>query len=324
MAEMMKAIVVEDGKPLQLKEIARPEPGPHEVRIKVAAAGLNRGDILQRRGMYPPPPGAPDTMGLEVSGTIDAVGAKVEGWREGQSVCALLPSGGYAEFAIAHAGSVMPVPDGVSLVESAALPETVMTVWTNVFDAAQLKSGETFLVQGGASGIGTTAIQMAKAHGARVFATAGSDEKCAACVEMGAEAAFNYKTQDFETEMKAVGGADVILDMVAGEYVGKHINVMKPKGRLVHIAVQGGLKAQINVLKIMTNQLVVTGSTLRARSNEEKASIAAQVVTKVWPQISSGEIKPIIDSTFPMAQAEDAHARMTSGDHIGKILLTLE
>lgn len=324
MAETMHAIVAREGAPLSWEEIERPSPGPGEVRIKVAAAGLNRADVLQRRGVYPPPEGAPDTMGLEVSGWIDAVGEGVTGWREGQVVCALLPSGGYAEYAVAHAGAVMPPPDGVDLKSAAALPEAIMTVWTNVFDMGRLKPGETFFVQGGASGIGTTAIQMARAHGARVFATAGSDEKCETCVELGAEAAFNYRTQDFEAELKAVGGADLILDMIAGDYVARHINALRPMGRLVHIAVQGGLKAEVNILKVMTKRLTVTGSTLRSRSDAEKAAIASQIVSQVWPMISAGGLRPVIDSTFAMQEAEAAHARLTSGDHIGKIVLTLD
>ncbi len=323
MTAMMKAVVVTKGEPLALGDIALPEPGPGQVRIKVAAAGLNRADIMQRAGMYPPPPGAPDTMGLEVSGYVDIVGPGVSNVGVGDEVCALLPSGGYAQYAIADAGSVMPVPAGVSLIEAAALPETVMTVWANVFDMAGLKAGETFLVQGGASGIGTTAIQMAKALGARVFATAGSDEKCAACVKLGAEAAFNYRTQDFEKEMEAVGGADVILDMVAGDYVGKHLKIMRQKGRLVHIAIQGGMKAEVNILAIMSKQLVVTGSTLRGRSDAEKGRIASAVMRDIWPWVEQGKVRPVIDATFALADAEDAHKRLTSGDHVGKILLTV-
>ncbi len=324
MAAKMKAIIARKDQPLSWEDVDLPEPAAGHIRIKVAAAGLNRADILQRRGMYPPPEGAVDIMGLEVSGWVDAVGEGVSGLREGQAVCALLPSGGYAEYAIAHAGSVMPPPDGVDLVQSAGLPETVMTVWANVFGLGQLKPGETFLVQGGSSGIGTTAIQMARAHGARVFATAGSEEKCKACVSLGAEAAFNYKTDDFEAELKALGGVDVILDIVAGDYVSGHINILKTDGRLVHIAVQGGLKTEVNILKIMSKRLVVTGSTLRGRTDAQKAAIASQVVSSVWPQVRAGKVKPIIDSTFPMQEAEAAQARMVASEHIGKILLTLD
>ena len=321
--ETMQAIIAKPGEALSLETFDKPEPGPGQVRIKVAAAGLNRADILQRAGKYPPPPGAPDIMGLEVSGWIDAIGEGVTVWSLGQPVCALLPAGGYAEYAIAHAGSTLPVPDGVSMVEAAVLPEAIMTVWANVFDLGRLQAGETFLVQGGASGIGTTAIQMARNAGARVFATAGQDEKCSACETLGAEAAFNYRTQDFEAEMTAQGGADVVLDIVAGEYVAKHVNLLKPKGRLVHIAIQGGMKAQVNVLMIMMKQLVVTGSTLRGRSDDEKERIASAVRAHVWPDIEAGRFKPVIDSQFALADAEKAHERLNSGDHFGKIVLVV-
>ena len=321
--KVMKAILAKGNAPLEWSDVSKPLQKPDEVLIKVVAAGLNRADILQRKGMYPPPAGSPDIMGLEVSGVIEAVGEDVTLWNIGDQVCALLPAAGYAEYAVAHTGSVMPIPKGVSLVEAAALPETIMTVWANVFDIAGLQKDETLFVQGGASGIGTTAIQMAKAIGAKVYVTAGSDEKCAACVRIGADGAFNYKTSDFETELNEVGGADVIFDMVGGDYLPKHINVLKPLGRLVHIAVQGGLKGELNLLKVMMKRLHVTGSTLRGRTNEEKAHIANEVVENVWPLIEAGKYKPVIDSQFAMQDAEHAHARLTSGDHVGKILLTL-
>ncbi|ACT60636.1 NAD(P)H-quinone oxidoreductase [Hirschia baltica] len=321
--QMMKAIIVKDDKSLSWEEVVKPSPKAKEVLIKVVAAGLNRADILQRRGMYPPPEGAPDIMGLEVSGYVEAVGEGVDDWQLGQEVCALLPAGGYAEYAIAHHGSVMPVPEGVSLQEAALLPEAVLTVWANVYDIAVLHPGETLFIQGGASGIGTTAIQMAKAMGANVYVTAGSDEKCKACIELGADGAFNYKTTDFEEELKAVGGADVILDMVGGDYLPKHINALNFGGRLVHIAVQGGLKGEVNILKVMMKQLNITGSTLRGRNDVAKMHLANMAVEEVWPWVASGQVRPIVDSSFAMQKAEKAHDRMTSGEHIGKIMLTL-
>ncbi len=317
----MKAVLVDEDSTLKYVEVEKPKPATNEVRIKVGAAGVNRADILQRKGMYPPPEGAPDIMGLEVSGYIDAVGEKVEKWAVGQEVCALLPAGGYAEFALAHEGCVLPVPKGIDLENAALLPETVMTVWANVFDIGALKSDETLLVQGGASGIGTTAIQMAKAVGAKVIVTAGSDEKCSKCLTLGADAAINYKTHDFEAEIKKLGGMDVVLDMVGGDYLPKHINILKPYGRLVHIAVQGGLKGQVNILKLMTKRLNVTGSTLRGRNDIEKSEIATDVVKNIWPLVESGNVKPVVDSVFAIEDAEKAHQRLLSGKHFGKILL---
>lgn len=317
----MKAVLVDEDSTLKYVEVEKPKPATNEVRIKVVAAGVNRADILQRKGMYPPPEGAPDIMGLEVSGYIDAVGEKVEKWAVGQEVCALLPAGGYAEFALAHQGCVLPVPKGIDLENAALLPETVMTVWANVFDIGALKSDETLLVQGGASGIGTTAIQMAKAVGAKVIVTAGSDEKCSKCLTLGADAAINYKTHDFEAEIKKLGGADVVLDMVGGDYLPKHINILKPYGRLVHIAVQGGLKGQVNILKLMTKRLNVTGSTLRGRNDIEKSEIATEVVKNIWPLVESGKVKPVVDSVFALEDAEKAHQHLLSGEHFGKILL---
>lgn len=317
----MKAVLVDEDSTLKYVEVEKPKPATNEVRIKVGAAGVNRADILQRKGMYPRPEGAPDIMGLEVSGYIDAVGEKVEKWAVGQEVCALLPAGGYAEFALAHEGCVLPVPKGIDLENAALLPETVMTVWANVFDIGALKSDETLLVQGGASGIGTTAIQMAKAVGAKVIVTAGSDEKCSKCLTLGADAAINYKTHDFEAEIKKLGGMDVVLDMVGGDYLPKHINILKPYGRLVHIAVQGGLKGQVNILKLMTKRLNVTGSTLRGRNDIEKSEIATDVVKNIWPLVESGNVKPVVDSVFAIEDAEKAHQRLLSGKHFGKILL---
>jgi putative PIG3 family NAD(P)H quinone oxidoreductase len=320
----MRKIVHGSDQPLHIAVVARPEPGPHEVLIRVAAAGVNRPDLIQRAGLYPPPPGAPETLGLEVAGTIEAVGANVARWREGDHVVALLPGGGYASYAIAHEGSVLPVPKGLSMTEAAALPETVFTVWTNVFEAAAPKPGQTLLVHGGASGIGTTAIQMAKAFGARVFATAGDAEKVALCEKLGAERGINYRTEDFEEIVRDAGGADVVLDMVGGPYVQKNINIMNDHGRIVMIAFLKGPTSELNLMRLMLKRITLTGSTLRARSHEEKARIATNVGNCVWPWIEAGKVKPVIDSTFPLEQAEQAHQRLESGAHAGKIVLVVE
>jgi NADPH:quinone reductase len=317
-----RAIIARPGEPLVPGDIAMPVPKAGEVLIAVAAAGLNGPDQIQRKGFYPPPPGAPETLGLEVSGTVVALGEGTDPALLGQDVCALLPGGGYATHAVAHAGSVLPVPKGLTLVQAAALPETVFTVWTNVFDRAGLKPGETFLVHGGTSGIGTTAIQMAKAYGARVFATAGSDEKCALVESLGATA-INYRTADFSAVLDAAGGADVVLDMVGGDYIQKNINLLRQDGRLVQIAYRNGPVASLNLMRLMLKRLTLTGSTLRPRSNDEKAAIAASVRSVVWPWIEDGLMAPVIDSTFPLADAEAAHARMDSGVHSGKIMLVV-
>lgn len=317
----MRKIIHGTDQPLTLAVVARPEPGPGEVLIRVAAAGVNRPDLTQRAGFYPPPPGAPETLGLEVSGVIESVGSGVTRWHEGDEVCALLPGGGYATYAIAHEGSVLPVPKGVSLIEAAGLPETVFTVWANVFESGALKPGETFLVHGGASGIGTTAIQMAKAHGARVFATAGDAEKVKLCEKLGATRGINYRTEDFETVLRDEGGADVVLDMVGGPYVEKNLNLLKDHGRCVMIAFLKGPQAELNLMRLMLKRLTLTGSTLRSRSNQEKARIAREVERVVWPWIEAGKVKPVIDSTFPLGEAEQAHARLQSGGHAGKVLL---
>ncbi len=317
----MRKIIHGTDQPLTLAVVARPEPGPGEVLIRVAAAGVNRPDLTQRAGFYPPPPGAPETLGLEVSGVIESVGDGVTRWHEGDEVCALLPGGGYATYAIAHEGSVLRVPKGISLIEAAGLPETVFTVWANVFESGALKPGETFLVHGGASGIGTTAIQMAKAHGARVFATAGDAEKAKLCEKLGATRGINYRTEDFETVLRDEGGADVVLDMVGGPYVQKNLDLLRDHGRCVMIAFLKGPQAEVNLMRLMLKRLTLTGSTLRARPNEEKARIAREVERVVWPWIEAGKVKPIIDSTFPLAEAEQAHARLQSGGHAGKVLL---
>jgi len=317
----MHKIIHGSDQPLTLAVVARPEPGRGEVLIRVAAAGVNRPDLMQRAGLYPPPPGAPETLGLEVSGVIESVGPGVTRWHEGDEVCALLAGGGYATHAIAQAGSVLPVPKGVSLIEAAALPETVFTVWANVFEAAALKPNETLLVHGGASGIGTTAIQMARAHGARVFATAGDDAKVKLCEKLGAARGINYRTEDFETVLRDEGGADVVLDMVGGPYVQKNLDLLNDRGRCVMIAFLKGPHAELNLMRLMLKRLTLTGSTLRSRPVEEKARIAGEVERVVWPWIAAGKVKPVIDNTFPLADAEQAHARLQSGAHAGKIIL---
>lgn len=308
-----------------IEEVAVPAPGAQEILIKVATAGVNRGDLMQVTGMYPPPAGAPQTLGLEASGTVVAVGAEVTRWHAGDEVCVLVAGGGYAEYCIAHEGSALPLPKGVSLINAAALPEAYFTVWTNVVDRARLKSGETLLVHGGSSGIGTAAIQLFAARGHRVFTTAGSADKCAACVRLGAARAINYREEDFVEIVRGEtgnAGVDVILDMVGGEYILKNISLLKTEGRLVNIAFQHGSQTTLNLLVVMLKRLTITGSTLRVRSHAEKAEIASAVEREVWPLIGAGRISPIVDSTFPFAKVAEAHARMAGSGHIGKILLT--
>lgn len=324
----MKTIAIrEPGGPevLELWEMERPEPGPNEILIRVSAAGVNRPDTFQRMGLYPPPPGAPETPGLEVAGEVVATGRGVTRWKTGERVCALVSGGGYAEFCLAHEAHTLPVPKGLTEIEAAALPETVFTVWTNVFERGALKPGETFLVHGGTSGIGTTAIQLAVAFGARVIATAGSAEKCAACVKLGAEA-INYREQDFVEEVMKLTegrGVDVILDMVGGDYIQRNIKIAAMDGRIVSIAFLRGSKAEVNFVPVNAKRLTLTGSTLRPRSIEEKAALARAIEEKVWPLIETGRMKPIIDTTLPLADAAKAHALMESSSHIGKIILTV-
>ena len=327
----MKAIEITSyGAPDVLRQGERPAPvaAAGEVVIRVAASGVNRPDVLQRTGNYPVPPGASDIPGLEVAGVIesgDEAAMKAAGFKIGDRVCALVAGGGYAELCAAPVGQCLPVPKGLSDIEAASLPETFFTVWSNVFDRARLQKGETLLIQGGTSGIGVTAIQMAKALGARVFATAGSDEKCAACVALGADAAINYKTQDFAAEVKRLTdgkGVDVVLDMVAGSYVAREIECLAEDGRLVMIAVQGGVKAEINAGMVLRRRLTITGSTLRPRPIEFKTHIAQALRHNVWPLIEAGSIKPVIHSTFPAADAAKAHALMETNQHVGKIVLT--
>ncbi|MEE8370723.1 MAG: NAD(P)H-quinone oxidoreductase [Sphingomonadales bacterium] len=302
----------------------RPEPGRGEVLIRVRAAGLNRPDIFQRRGFYPPPPGASDIPGLEVSGLVEAVGQGVEGISEGDAVCALVTGGGYASHCLAPMETLLPKPAALSFEEAAGLPETFFTVWTNVFDRAGLQAGETLLVHGGSSGIGSAAILLAKAFGANVIVTAGSEKKCDFCRGLGADLAINYKTQDFVAEALAFTGdegVNVVLDMVAGPYTERNIATMAIEGRLVIIAFLGGVESQLNMAPVMRKRLTITGSTLRARSNAFKGRIAASLRQKVWPLIEEGAIKPPVDSIFPLAEAAKAHQRMEDGAHMGKIIL---
>lgn len=321
--QTMQRVAHAPDKPLSLVTDDVPKVGDHEILIRVEAAGLNRPDLMQRAGLYPPPPGSSPTLGLEAAGEIVEVGHGVSRWRVGDKVTALLAGGGYAEFAVAHEGAALPIPAGLSAVEAAALPETVFTVWANVFEGGGLKQRETLLVHGGTSGIGTTAIQMAKAFGARVYATAGDDEKTKLCTKLGADRAINYRSEDWEAVVRDLGGADVILDMVGGPYVQKNLDVLNDQGRLVMIAFLQGPMAQLNLMRMMLKRLTLTGSTLRSRSVEEKARIAAQVERNVWPWISAGRVKPVIDSTFTLNEADAAHARLQSGGHMGKIVLTI-
>jgi NADPH:quinone reductase len=321
--------VVEIGRPgppevLVLARRPVAAPGPDDVLVKVAAAGVNRPDVMQRQGKYPPPPGASDIPGLEIAGEIVALGARVAGWHVGDRVCALVTGGGYAEYCPAPAPQCLPIPGPLSFVEAAALPETFFTVWGNVFERGRLAPGETLLVHGGSSGIGTSAILLGRAFGARVFATAGSADKCAAAVRLGAEAAINYREQDFVAVAKEKTndrGVDVILDMVAGDYVPRDLACLAVDGRLVLISTLGGAKATIELHPIMQRRLTITGSTLRPRSVEEKGRIARALRERVWPLLESGALAPLVHSTFPLAEAAAAHRLMEAGDHMGKIVL---
>jgi len=321
---MMKAVeIAEPGGPdvLRLAERPVPQPEPDEVLIRVAAAGVNRPDVLQRRGLYPPPPGASDLPGLEVAGEIVAAGGAVKEWKRGDMVCALLTGGGYAQYVCAHEGSCLPAPKNLSIEEAAALPETIFTVWANVFDDAALQPGETLLVHGGTSGIGVTAIAMAKAVSAKVIATAGSREKCASIMALGADAAFHYEKDQWEDEITALGGADVVLDMAGGDFVPRNLACLNPGGRHVSIAFLRGAEAKINIFAIMRKRLALSGSTMKARSFTEKARLAKGLRDRMWPLVEAGAIAPVIDRVFPLSEAAAAHAHMEAGDHIGKILL---
>lgn len=327
MTQSMKAIeITEFGGPemLSLCERPVPTPGPEEVLIRVGAAGINRPDVLQRMGLYPPPPGASDLPGLEAAGTVEAVGAKVSAIKPGDQICALLTGGGYAQYALAHQGSCLPVPKGLSLEQAATLPETIFTVWANVFDDADLQAGETLLVHGGTSGIGVTAIMLAKAFGANVIATAGNEKKCVAAKEIGADHTFVYGDNDWETKIEKLGGADVVLDMTGGDFVGRNLIALNSGGRHVSIAFLRGMEASINVMMIMRKRLTLTGSTMKARDMDEKARLAEDIKSKVWPLIEKGSIQPVVDKVFPMEKAADAHKHMESGGHTGKIVISMD
>ena len=327
MTSTMAAVGVKGGKgppeALELTTAPKPEPGPGQVLIAVRAAGVNRPDVLQRLGFYPPPPGAPETLGLEVAGEVAAVGDGASRWRVGDKVTALLPGGGYAEYAAVDARHALPIPAGLGFVEAASLPETVFTVWANLFDIAQLKPGESCLIHGATSGIGVAAIQMAKACGAKVITTGRGAQKARQASELGADLAIDASSQAWEAEVKAAGGVDVVLDMVGGAYTPGNIDVLKPFGRLVQIAVLGGVKAEVDLSLIMRKRLVLTGSTLRPRPADDKARLARGVEETVWPWIEAGKLRPIIDAVFPLAEAAKAHARIEDGDHLGKIVLTV-
>ena len=327
-ATMRAVEITEFGAPEVLKIATRPVPQPRagEVLIKVEAAGVNRPDVSQRKGNYPPPPGASDLPGLEVAGEIVSLGEGVTEWKVGDRVCALIAGGGYAEYCAAPAPQCLPIPKGLSAIEAASLPETYFTVYPNVFERGRLAGKDTLLIQGGSSGIGVAAIQMAKAMGHTVFVTAGSDEKCRACVALGADRGINYKTEDFvEVVKQATGGrgVDVILDMVAGDYVDRELKALADDGRLVVIALLGGVKATLGMGDILRRRLTITGSTLRPRPIEFKGRVAASLRERIWPLLESGKIKPVIYKTFPLGDAAGAHALMESSEHIGKIVLTI-
>ena len=327
----MRAIHIEHaGGPevLTVAEVDTPKPGAGEVLIKVAAAGLNNADLSQREGHYPPPPGASPILGMEVSGHIAEIGSDVDArWKVGDAVCALIPGGGYAEYCVASAGCCLLIPAGVSLMDAAALPEAVFTVWANLFATEYLREGDLFLVQGGTSGIGTTAIQMTKSFGARVITTAGSREKCDFCLSLGAERAFNYREEDWlagALDWSEKKGVDVILDIIGGDYFPKHLQLLAPLGRLVHIAASHGSQVTADLRVIIGKQLVITGSRLRPRSVSEKTALRDQIEKQVWPLFDDGKLRPVVDSVFPLEEAAEAHKRMQAGGHIGKILLQME
>lgn len=328
--ENMRAVeIVGFGGPGVLKTMLRPvpRPGPGEILVRIAAAGVNRPDLVQRQGHYPPPPGAPDIPGLEIAGEVVALGEATPRWRLGDRVTALLPGGGYAEYGVVHGSNALPVPGDMGLVAAAALPETFFTVWSNVFERGGLQPEECLLVHGGASGIGTVAIQLGKAFGARVVATAGTDEKCTACLRLGADLAVNYARDDFVAavaEFTAGQGADLILDMVGGDYVTRNYEAAAVEGRIVQIAGLRGFKAQVDTRLLMTKRLTHTGSTLRARPVAFKAAIAAALEARVWPLLAAGSIAPVIDATFPLTEAAAAHAYLEKGSHVGKVVLTTD
>ena len=326
--EMNAIDPAEPGGPEVLQLVRRPvpEPGPDEVLVRVSAAGVNRPDVLQRRGLYPPPPGAPSIPGLEIAGAIVDMGDGVAREIHGMPVCALVAGGGYAEYAVVHADMCLPVPKGLSMVEAAAMPETLFTVWTNLFERAYARDGETVLVHGGTSGIGTMAIALAKLFGLRILVTCGSDEKCARAEALGADGAINYREQDFAEAVKDFTGGcgvDIVLDMVGGDYFSRNLACLVDDGRHVSIAVQRGAQADLNLFDVMRRRLTITGSTLRPRSVEFKSLVAQELLAAVWPHVEAGDLKPVIDTTFPLAEAAEAHRRMEAGEHVGKIVLTM-
>ena len=327
--ETMTAIeIATPGGPevLKPKTMPTPKPGAGQILVKVAAAGVNRPDLMQRAGLYPPPPGHSPLPGLEIAGEIAVVGAGVTRWKTGDKVCALVNGGGYAEYCIAEEPIALPIPAGLDMVHAGAVPETFFTVWNNVFERGRLAAGEWFLVHGGTSGIGTTAIQLAKTFGSKVIATAGSAEKCKACLEIGADRAVNYRTEDFVAAAREVTGGkgvDVTLDMVAGEYTERNIAAAAEEGRIVQIAVLGGADIKINIARVMMKRVTLTGSTLRPRTREAKAGFARALEAKVWPLLASGKVRVVMDSTFPLAKAADAHRRLESGAHVGKVVLVV-
>jgi NADPH2:quinone reductase len=321
--------IAEPGGPEVLRAVERPDPtpAPGEVLIQVAAAGVNRPDVMQRRGAYPPPPGASDIPGLEVAGTIAALGSGVEQWHVGDRVCALLAGGGYASMCVAPAPQCLPVPATLDLEAAAAIPETFFTVWTNVFDRGHLEAGESALFHGGSSGIGTTAIQLAKARGATVFVTAGSDEKCRACEALGATRAINYRSEDFVAAVRDLTsgrGVDLVLDIMGGSYLQRNLSALATDGRLVQIGLMGGESASIDLRRVLGRRLTITGSTLRPRTVQEKGEIAAALLQQVWPLLERGVVRPIIHRTFPLVEAAAAHRLMESSEHIGKIVLSVQ
>ena len=324
MTDTTRAVIAEGaGGPevLRVVETARPDPGPGQLLIEVHAAGVNRPDVMQRQGNYPPPPGASDVFGLELAGVVAALGPDVTGFEIGDRVMGLVHSGAYADWAVLDAPIAIPVPEGLSMAEAGAVPETFFTVWSNVFERGGLQAGERFLVHGGSSGIGTTAIQLASAFGARVFATAGSADKCAACESLGAERAINYREEDFVEILRGEGGAHLILDMVGGDYIPRDVKALADEGRLVQIAFLQGPKVELNFAQVMMRRLTITGSTLRPQSDLAKGRIAEALRAQVWPLLDAGRVAPVMDSDFPLADASKAHDRMESSGHIGKIVL---
>ena len=313
--------------PLYIASGAVPTPRSDEILIKVVAAGINRADLLQRAGLYPPPEDASSILGLEVAGTVVAIGEAVEDWHTGDPVCALTHGGGYAEYAVAPVGQCLPIPTGFSMTEAAALPEALLTIWHNLYQRARLLAGERVLIHGGASGMGTMGVMMANALGAVVYTTAGSDEKCRALEARGATRAINYKTEDFEQVLSDLGlrnGVNVTLDMVGGDYIQKNLNLAAPEGRIVNIAYMRGFKTEVNFAPLLIKRLVMTGSTLRAQTFEQKATMKNEIMATVFPHLENGDIRPVIDSTYPLAEVEQAHARMQEGTHMGKIILLME